>query len=539
MRFFLSSHFILTLLLILPVTGIAQIVGPVDEQFNSIRQNGVSTIAAYGDTVWISPSLNRNIGNAADWFTPENADSVTESVGRVFSLDLGRDTVVSGIGYSAPISGGSVHAGLGFYLSSDGGDTWKFSDFPLDPNPPEECQTSSANTYNPDCDIEFQYGNNIYYRVRNTVKEQSPPYSVKFKDNIVLASVWGSGLLRSTDFGESWERIILPPYSVTDFNPSNNYSWQSEFRGNAINRYDPRADNNLLGFGLEIDSQNRVWFGSAGGVNISENALTAPADSISWQHIRFNNTPDGLLGEWVISIKEEPRTGRIWMTNRIANQPQKQGLVYTNDDGESFTQMLVGERINDVGFKDGYVFAASNNGLFISPDGGNTWIKSPQIKSPNTFIKSSAQFYSVVATSDRIWVGTDDGITSHECCQANQQFNDWQITRVNYPLEGGNIHDPVGPSVEAYAYPNPFSESVYDLVRIKFELNEQGSVTVRIFDFGMNLVRELESGSYSPGTYEAVWDGYDGKGRKVANGPYFYVIETAGNQVTGKILVVD
>lgn len=531
--------FVLTFLIFgFPYLTNAQVVGPVDEQFNSIRQNGVSTIAAYGDTVWISPTLNRNIGNADEWYTPDNADSVTESVGRVFSLDLASDTVVSGIGYSAPITGGSVHAGLGFYFSTDGGDSWRFSDFPLDANPPEECQNAS-NSYNPACDIAFEYGEETYYRVRNTVKEQSPPYSVKFEGNTVLASVWGSGLLRSNDFGETWEKLILPPNTITDFNPNNEYSWSSEFRGEFINRYDPRFDNNLLGFGLEIDSQNRVWFGSAGGVNVSENALTAPTDSISWQHIRFTNTPNGLLGDWVISIKEEPGTGRIWMTNRIANSPQKQGLVYTDDGGETFTQMLVGERINDVGFKDGYVFAAGNNGLFISSNGGNTWIKSPQIKSPNTFIKASAQFYSVAATTNRIWIGTDDGIASHECCQAGQQFNNWEISRVNYPLEGGNIHDPEGPSVEAYAYPNPFSETVYDVVRIKFEVKKQGSVTIRIFDFGMNLVRELESGSYSPGTYEAVWDGYDGKGRKVANGPYFYVIETDSEQINGKILVVD
>lgn len=535
MKYFSSLLF----LILIPLLAVSQVVGPVDGQFNSIRQNGVSTIATYGDTVWISPSLNRYIENqGVDWYTPENADSVTESVGRVFSLDLAADTVVSGIGYSAPIAGGSVHAGLGFYFSTDGGENWRFIDFPLDPNPPEECRNASI-SYNPDCDIAFEYGDNTYYRVRNTVKEQSPPYSTKFKGNVVLASVWGSGLLRSTDFGESWERIILPPSNVEDFNPTNSYSWRSEFNGNTINRYDPRADNNLLGFGLEIDSQNRVWFGSAGGVNISENALTVPTDSISWRHIRFDNSTDGLLGDWVITIKEEPETGRIWMTNRIANAPQKQGLVYTDDAGQTFQQMLIGERINDVGFKDGYVFAAGNNGLFISDDGGNTWIKSPQIKSPNTFIKSSAQFYSVEATTNRIWIGTDDGIASHECCSTNQTFSNWQIYRVNYPLEGRNIHEPDGPSVEAYAYPNPFSESVYEVVRIKFNIQQSGDIKVRIFDFGMNLVREITGTSTTQGEYEAVWDGYDGKGRKVANGPYFYVIDTNAGQVKGKILVVD
>lgn len=54
-----------------PILGYAQIIGPLDpdiDKFNTIRQNSVSTIAAFGDTVWISPALNRNIGNATEWF---------------------------------------------------------------------------------------------------------------------------------------------------------------------------------------------------------------------------------------------------------------------------------------------------------------------------------------------------------------------------------------------------------------------------------------------------------------------------------------
>jgi hypothetical protein len=237
----------------------------------------------------------------------------------------------------------------------------------------------------------------------------------------------------------------------------------------------------------------------------------------------------------VIEIKEEPGTGRIWMTNRVIESGlENQGLVYTEDGGQTFTQMLMGERINDMGFKDGYVFAAGNNGLFISPNGGDTWLKSPPIKSPNTFIKPSAKYYSVASTSDRVWVGTDDGIAS-----TDDYGKTWEITRVDYPLSGGNIHDPDGPNVEAYAYPNPFSHSVYELVRIKFEVKKQSNIKVRIFDFGMNLVREIENDTFTPGTYEAVWDGYDGKGRLVANGPYIYIIEMGGKQISGKLLVVD
>lgn len=519
-----------------PILGYTQIIGPQDpdiDKFNTIRQNSVSTIAAFGDTVWISPALNRNIRNATEWFSPDNAVEVVNGSGRVFSLSLARDSVVAGLGFSSETADGSVPSGYGFYTSIDGGEDWTFIDFPLDPEPPSSCDLESEE-YDADCDIEFQYGDETYTRIRTTVPQQSPPYAIDSKGDVIFASAWASGLLRSTDFGETWEKVILPPSSVNNFSPGNSYQWASTYNGETINRYDPRGDNNLLGFGVLIDSQDRVWFGSAGGINISENALTAPTDSISWKHIRFDDTSDGLLGDWIITIKEDRETNRIWLTNWIASQPQQQGLVYTDDVGDSFTQVLIGERINDVGFMDGYVFSAGDNGLFISDDGGDSWIRSPQIKSPNTFIKPSAQYFAVASTTERVWIGTDDGIAS-----TDDYGSSWQITRVDFPLSGGNRYDPEGRDVNAYAYPNPFSPTVHEVVRIKFEVEQQGNVRVRIFDFGMNLVREIENGSFGPGTYEAVWDGYDRKGRKVANAPYLYIIETEGKEINGKILLAD
>lgn len=520
---------LLTLLMI-PLSGFSQVYGPLSDSvdpFNTIRQNGVSTIVAFGDTVWISPSLNRNIGNAADWYNPATASKVQDDIGRAFSIALGSDTVFAGLGFSSETADGSFPAAYGYYRSTDGGDQWDYLPFPLD------AQGSDDTT--------FTYGGKVYDRIRITVPEQSPPYAVDFKDDVAFSANWASGLLRSTDLGSNWERVVLPPAGARNLSPDEDYYWTTCLNqgsngscSESVNKYNSIQDNNLKGFGLLIDSQNRVWFGSAGGLNISTDALTAPIDSISWKHISVNNNANALLGDWIISIKEDPATGRIWMTNWIAETGQQEGIIYTDDGGLSFTQLLEGERINDIGFKDGYVFAAGDDGLFISPNGGDTWIKSPQIKSPNTFLKPSAAFYSVTSTTNRVWVGTEDGIAS-----TGDYGQNWEITRVNFPLQGGNVFDEQGRDSKTYAYPNPFSPTIHELVRIKFEVNQLQQVKIRVFDFGMNLVREIENDSFSPGTYEAIWDGVDGKGRKVANGPYIYVIEQNDSKISGKILVVD
>jgi len=62
---------------------------------------------------------------------------------------------------------------------------------------------------------------------------------------------------------------------------------------------------------------------------------------------------------------------------------------------------------------------------------------------------------------------------------------------------------------------------------------------VRIFDFGMQLVRELNVESAGQGEREIAWDGTDENGFRVANGVYFYIVEAGGENARGKIHVLE
>jgi len=497
--------------------------GPLQERIQIFSQNAISNIGAIGDTVWVGPLLARNIANEFDWFIPESADSVNDGRGRLFSIALAPDTVVAGLGFNDVIGGESVQTAQGFYLSVDGGESWEFINPPLD--------DTEANT--------IPYGGQNISAIPIIVPQQSPPFNVAFRGDAIFAAAWASGIRRSLDFGQTWDRILLPPFELDELTPEGTYDFVFDPRSPSpgspnAGRY-PNGWQNFLGFSTLIDRDGHVWAGTAGGINISENALNAPADSIRWRHIRAGSSRQQMMGNWVIRIRENPSDGSIWLTNWITNPGEGQGLVVTSDKGVTFTRHLQGERINDVNFLGDTIVAAGNSGLFISTDNGNTWIRQPQIRSANSFLKEDAQFRSVAAGSERFWVGSSDGLIT-----TADYGNTWEIIRVDFPLDGRNQFQDDAPAVSSYAYPNPFSPTQHGIVRIRFRSEQAGQAVIELFDFAMNRITRLDPVALSePGVYEAAWNGTDENGIRVANGPVFYRVSIPGETINGKLLMLD
>lgn len=519
------SRILLLFLISLPLGAQAQIFGPRPELNAPFIQNSISNMAAFGDTLWVGPSLNRLIGRGDTWFLAEDADSVVNGNGRMFSIALARDTVVVGLGFSKPINDGTVQTAMGFYISVDGGDTWRFVSPPLD--------ARDADT--------MRYGGQVVPVLPIVVPEQSPPYNVDFSGDVIFSASWASGIRRSSDFGFTWERILLPPTELDSLTPAQTIDFYFDPRVPQPNSPNiPKYRNgwqNFLGFSVLIDSQNRVWAGTAGGVNVSDNALSAPADQIRWRHFRAGSGSDDMLGNWVIRIREQPTTGDIWLTNWITASGEAQGLVSTSDGGRTYERHLKGERINDIGFFGNSIYAAGESDLYISHDNGQTWEQQTGIHSANARLKSDASFRAVATAGNRVYIGTSDGLIS-----TDDGGRRWDIQRVDFPLRGGNRYTGAGSrDVTSYAYPNPYSRNQHHVARIRFEAPAGSDITVRLYDFGMNLIRTLRApqSTTTDGVYEAEWDGLDSAGRNVANGPIFYRVETGGRVFDGKILVLD
>ena len=88
-------------------------------------------------------------------------------------------------------------------------------------------------------------------------------------------------------------------------------------------------------------------------------------------------------------------------------------------------------------------------------------------------------------------------------------------------------------------YPNPFNPETW----IPYQLSEDSSVSVSIYDTTGQLVRTLSLGFQSAGFYNsrgraAYWDGRNTLGERVASGIYFYQLTTPSFQQTRRLVII-
>ena len=88
-------------------------------------------------------------------------------------------------------------------------------------------------------------------------------------------------------------------------------------------------------------------------------------------------------------------------------------------------------------------------------------------------------------------------------------------------------------------YPNPFNPETW----IPYQLSQDTSVSVSIYDTTGQLVRTLSLGFQSAGFYNsrgraAYWDGRNALGERVASGIYFYQLTTSSFQQTRRLVIL-
>ena len=502
-----------------------------------ILDNSVTNLHMEGQTLWVGPYLNVTRDGGATWEAAQ-ADSLRGLSNSVYSLDIEGNTLWAGLGhqYSRIATGGqreTINEVRGLLRSVDSGDTWTYFSF----LPPNDSDPVTTGLLDQPGDTLVAYGNRTLSTLAITVAAQSPPWDIDYDDQTQTLWVAGqlAGIRKSIDHGFSWERIVLPPDTTRYLAPELGYKFPFKVQPVGI-PLDQYHGLNFQAFAVLADETGAVWAGTAGGLNRSDD------QGERWYHF---TTEDGLAGDWVISIEQQVRPGRnpaIWATTWPGTgENQGYGIVVTRDAGQTFSSLLHGERCYDFAFDGPTVYVACDNGLYQSFDDGQTFLAIRDFRDaedPGRTVRPGFRVLSVAASADVVWVGSDDGLF-----KSTDQGQSWSIYRSLVPLSPDGLSPVIPadrvPDVDSYAYPNPFSPAEDRLVRLRYQLESPGFVTIRVFDFGMNLVRTLLRGDQSQGDQEVSWDGTDSFGARLANGTYHYAVETRQGTFWGKILILE
>ena len=502
---------------------------------SGVSSNSIQVLEPTSDALWIGPFLTVYLEDEARFLfadTPrlQDSDNVVFAIDATQPAPQAPPTVWASLAFDT--GNGTPGAG-GFLVSTDGGTAFDFR--------PPHLDTITDTT--------IAYGDATFPAIPAS---QAANNAVQSIDNDpATGTLWiaggQSGLRRSTDGGETWERAVLPPDSLLFVAPNDTAPF---LVGPPVS--ETRGFRNHVAFSVRVDETGTVWAGTAGGINQSAPETVRPSGDRAWTRTVHNGTTTGLTGNNVVALAEQPlptTRNPIWMATWASGQSpgERFGVTVTRDGGATFEQRLIGEQVFDFAFRGETVYAAAESGLHIWQPDQRTWqtVRDFRLADDDDFLRNDAQPQAVATTSDALWVATTDGLLrlprAQEPALLRQdpatQGPSWDLFRTDVPVNPDEPSDAV-PDVSTYAYPNPFSPSNDRVVRIRYALASPQDVTIEIFDFGMNRVRTLQD-QKPAGQQESVWDGTDSRGLRLPNGTYFYTVETNDGTERGKILLVE
>jgi hypothetical protein len=197
-------------------------------------------------------------------------------------------------------------------------------------------------------------------------------------------------------------------------------------------------------------------------------------------------------------------------------------------------------------FMDEKVLAATNIGLLmvdstLTPTGNRLdsldteWdtLTLTDTASGQVLVAAGTSTYGVALIDSNLWVGTDDGTVRISRTDLGSQE---LFLRVDSTTSADDV----------YAFPVPFRPGLDQVVDFHFVVPAAGYVSVKVYDFAMNLVATpIDNVYYPAGIYPpahsqgASWDGRNDNGDLVAVGVYYFKVETDSGEVHwGKLAVI-
>lgn len=485
------------------------------------QSNTIEKILIQDNVIWLATSkgLSKSSDNGLSWTNFYNAQEFgTESIS---SIGYGNGAVWAATWHYENKLGSNVPVGTGIKFSTDQGQTWNKIPQPVDAPG----------------DSSIVYGINKIRALPVTVAEQNFIYDMTFTNNTIWIATFAGGLRKSTDMGQTWKRVVLPPDNLNSIKPTDTLKFSLQPQSG---KFGPESYLNHRVFSVLTIDDNTIYVGTAGGINKSTDG------GVSWVKFNHTNQTNPISGNFILSLEKNDYNNSIWAgTWKAEGTTEYWGVSSSNDGGQNWKTYLTDERVMDFGFKyfgnpgsyiSADIFVATQSGCYRSSNNGSTWIAAPEIIDDNKNVSLTTKHFRSVKVkrnqdnSTDIWLGTLNGLARLKETAGFWSGN-WKVFLASEKLASAN---------DTYAFPNPFSPDE-ESIRIKYSTSQSANVTIRIFDFGMNLVKTLIQNvnkNINSENFE-LWNGRDESGKIVPNGVYFYRIDIGGSKpLYGKIMVM-
>lgn len=488
----------------------------------TFRSNTIEKILIHNSIIWIATSkgLSKSLDNGINWINYYNTKEFgTESVSAVA---YGNGVIWASTWHNYDLGGGAIDGeGSGLRYSTDQGTTW----------------TTIAQPINKSGDSIVVYGINNIRALPITTAVQNFIYDIALTKNTVWIATKAGGLRKSTDMGQTWERVVLPPDYLNSIKPTDKLTFSLQPKAG---KFGPENNLNHIAFSILVVDDNTIFVGTAGGINKSTDG------GVSWTKFNHTNQSKPISGNFILALEKNDFDNSIWAgTWKAEGSSEYWGVSSSKDGGLNWDTYLTDERVLDFGFKylsnpgnylGADIFVATQNGVYRSSNNGATWIAAPEIIDDNQNVSIITKHFRAVKVnritdnSTDIWLGTLNGL-ARLTETTGFWSGKWKVFLSSEKLVSKH---------ESYAFPNPFSPNK-ESVRIKYATSQAANVTIRILDFGMNLVRTLIQNAPRDvrDDHFALWDGKDESGKTVPNGVYFYRIDIDDSApLFGKIMVI-
>lgn len=359
-----------------------------------------------------------------------------------------------------------------------------------------------------------------------TVTSAHSFYVSKLDTNILMCAIEGSPtdkVVRSTNYGATWTTVLSLNFS--------NYGMPLENDQNNPNVWYFAPDNG--GFWKSTD--NGASFTEISGAY----PFRSPCDIVvEWGNSNNILLADGVTGSGVAKIFKSTNAGVNWTD------------VFTNASGASEIPSMCNSQ-----FDNTLVYATnwSQNTRYKSVNAGSNWsgIQSTSFsgwgsdlcrEDPTVVLTGNyGQSSSLTTNGGLSWTeytmpsgGCGAGIIVPERGYlVAMQCSGLLKMNVTYSVVT-NVSEQTLPGVptkfDLYQnYPNPFNPTT----EIKYDIKNAGDVLMKVYDQSGKQINTLINGYKNAGSYSVTFDA-----SSLSSGVYYYTLETAGNVLTKKMILV-